>query len=303
MTTENPSTENAPTPGEAPEAGTSPDVPASTPAEAPSGASPSSGEAPAVSSTPAAEPSGEADQSSAAFPTASDFSWDSWDGTTDALPEPVRDWGKRIYDYRQGWVDTEMKTREADIQRLQEIYNGLIDGQEDPRVKEFSERNEAQLKEIEELKQSFGATQKEYEEYKAAVQKAIDDEAKAIADNFKATHSEIFKDPEKLSLLEELLGEDWDLEAIPEVMALSDTARAVARKARVEGTPDRYALQLAASVVSKPAAPRPGATITSGATGSAPTPHRATAGSGDAKTFDELRNNAVGRALKLAKRR
>ncbi|MBW2637510.1 MAG: hypothetical protein JRC86_08345, partial [Deltaproteobacteria bacterium] len=229
-------TEDTSAVGEVPEGGASSDVSTSTPAEAPTGASPSpagdvvSSQGTAASVDP--EPAAEVDQSSAAFPTASEFTWDSWDGTTDALPEPVRDWGKRIYDHRQGWVDSEMKAREADTIRLQEIYNGLIEGQEDPRIKEFTQKSEAHRKELEDLKKSYGATQQEYEEYKAAVQKAVDDEAKAIADTFKATHPEIFKDPKKLSLFGELLGEDWDLDAIPEVMALGDDARTVARKAR-----------------------------------------------------------------------
>ncbi len=240
----------------------------------------------------------ESSQESSPFPTADSFGWDAWDGTTDALPELVRTWGQKIYDHRQGWVDKEMKAREAETQRLQEIYSGLLDGIEDPRVAETSSALEKLQAKFDALEKSSSVTASEYEEYKAAMQKAVDEEAEAIATGFRAAHPEFFEDKAKLTLFGELLEEDWDLEAIPKVMALSGAARAVARQARVAGTPDKFALQLAGNTVSKPAAPRPGARITSGATGSAPSPHRAVAGAGDAKTFDDVRNNAVTRALR-----
>lgn len=273
----------------------------SGPAASPPAAAVDTGASPSESSEAAPETSVESSQEASSFPTAENFGWSDWDGKIDGLPEKAQPWAQQIYDHRQTWVDKEMESQGVETQRLQDIYTELISGQADPRVAEGVTALEKLQTKFDELERTSGLTTTEYEEYKAAMQKAVNDEAEAIATVFKSAHPEIFDDKAKLALFGELLEEDWDLEAIPKVMALGEAAQAVARQARVAGTPDKFALQLAGSTISKPAAPRPGATITAGAAGSAPPPHLAKAGSGDARTFDEIRNNAALRALKAVR--
>lgn len=281
-----------------------PDAEASVPVEA-SGSEASSSET--VDASPVVEAVGETptfevkETPSSAYAFVDEFGWDGWDGKIDMFPEEARPFAQRIYDHRQTWVDQELERGSAETIRLKDIYEDLLQGQEDPRVKETLEALTKLQGEHDNLVESSGLTKKEYEEYQGAVAQAVNDEAKAIADTFKTTYPEIFSDKEKRNLLGELLDEDWDLGSVPKVMALGETARAVARKARREGVPDGYALQLADTVVSKPATPRPGAKITAGADGPAPAPHGAKSGAGDAQTIEEKRKYAVSKAFRVHK--
>jgi hypothetical protein len=233
------------------------------------------------------------------FPNHDEFDWEAWDKKVDSLPEQVRGWSQRIYDDRQSWYDAELKKHDNEMASLRTIYDELIQGNADPRLATLtSERDELQAK-FASLEQTHKTVSTEYEEYKAALEEQVRAEGEAIAKQFREQNPEIFESEEKKKLFLELCEEDWDLDSIPQVMELGAEAMELARKARGEGVPDGYALQLARGSKPKPAKPRPAAKLTSGSEGASPRGHFTGTGKGDAKTMDEQRNHAVAKALRL----
>jgi hypothetical protein len=250
----------------------------------------------AARGTPVAD---SAQPASTTFPDHAAFRWDEWDKTPATLPEQVQPWAQRVYDSRQEWLDQELEKNSKEMGDLRSIYDEILSGNADPRVETMS----AELEEIRgkyaTLETESNKFRQEYEEYQAAINEQVRIQGEAIANQFRAAYPEIFEDTEKQTLFRLLLAEDWDLESIPKVMALGDEGRALARKARSEGTPDGYALQLAGSLRSKPAKPRPAARLTSGSDGSSPSGHFTGPGKGDAQTIDEQRDLAAAKALRL----
>jgi hypothetical protein len=232
------------------------------------------------------------------FPDHSTFKWDDWDSKVDSLPEPIRPWAQRVYDSREAWVDQELNTRTKEMDNLRAVYEELLQGNEDPRLADTVSKYEELQKTHNELEEKYKTTAREYEEYITAVNEQVRLQGEAIANQFRESFPEIFEDEAKHALFGELLDEDWDLENIPRVMALGEEAMALARKARAEGTPDVYALQLAERVRSKPAKPRAGARLTAGSEGAAPSANRAEPGKGDARNIDELRSYAIQKAMR-----
>ena len=111
---------------------------------------PVAGEPTAVASEPAAvgEP--------AAFPSAEEFGWDTWDGSYESFDEKVRPWGQKLHEHY-----TNISAAEVERARLQatedavqwkDMYNALAMGEEDPRVSqmgtELSQKN-AYVKQME----------------------------------------------------------------------------------------------------------------------------------------------------------
>tara|TARA_R110000796_G_scaffold200619_1_gene316628 strand:+ start:653 stop:1534 length:882 start_codon:yes stop_codon:yes gene_type:complete len=196
------------------------------------------------------------------FPSHEEFGWDDWDGSADALPEQLRGWGSQFGTY----YHKKMDTMASDMDQTREIYDALMGGHEDPRIEKMQgdltswqdkhAHSEGQLEYL----------QKEFNEYQQIVEEAIKQEANEYADEFASTNQDLFENEKLSEPFAELLEEGWILEHAAVAARLPQHLRDIARQAKSDGVPDTYALKLAQGAKSKPAKPRPGAAITSGAT-------------------------------------
>ena len=237
----------------------------------------------------------------ASFASSDDFGWDAWDGEIDTLPESVRPWGTRLSSHYTTQFEKQRAEENSETDRLRTIYESLMSGQEDPRTVELNAKLEALQHEHEELKSSSLLTTNEFTEYKKAVDRAIDEEAEAYAKWYQTKYPQFFGDKEVSKKFSELLEAGWDLDYAPAAMELSDEGLAIAQKALSENVPAHYAVELArksTATAAKPV-PRPGARITSGATGNHVTPNQLKPSASDeAKTFDDMRLIAAQNAFK-----
>lgn len=284
-------------------------APVATPApavEAPASApSPGSVASSATSSTPRAE--------------TPQFAWNSWEGSVDSLPESYRDVASNVLD----WGSKDREAKDEEISNLRSMYSALLVGDEDPRIGQYSGEIEELKKLLEEKDTTFSGLQ---EKYDALTNSSVQD----YVDRFWKEHPELANDEKKLQAFSKFLdpgneyGGAWDGYIAAELMGLSDEAIQLAVEAKKEGVSDKYALKLAkahsevqeykgrpsnkemaekiASAKAKEEAkrPRPAAKLTNGATGAA-RPAVAKKTLSDAKSFDEMRNLAAARALRVHK--
>jgi len=203
------------------------------------------------------------------FPDSTSFGWDSWDGAVDSLPEQVRGWGTSILDHNsKGW-----KAQLADAQTMGKIYEEMMHGNEDPRISEFSGKLAEGQTKFDELQAKFTAQESEYKESMAQMDAWRESEATKWAERFQRNHPEIAQDKEKVGLLIELLGEDFDDDIAVELLSLGSEAIKIARTARGAGTPAKYAYQLAKHH-STPVKPKPSpASLAMGGTGGGASRH------------------------------
>ena len=275
-------------------------------------------EAPAVAAPAAAAPAApaaevDASASSSEPPVSSEpavthesFNWDGWEGKSDTFPEDVRPWADRISAYHT----KQNEELQSNHTNLKSLYDSILTGAEDPRIKQFdetkagwdTERTEFLSKQTE-LQSGWDGSKQDLLNYEQAVFKYHVQQAEQQLEDFVNARPEILKDEAKYELFSGLLDEKWDLESADKLLQMTPEALAVARKARSEGVPAAYAIKFAEKAppqVQKPQ-PRPAATITSGAV-SRTTPHASSRGMGDAKSLEESRAMASARALKLHKR-
>jgi len=270
-------------------------------------------ESPAVSSSEAAASSSEAPVAAEVSASSSEpelthesFEWDSWEGGVDTFPESVRPWAQSVSDYystRYGKLENQHKN-------LQALYDSVLVGGEDPRIKQYetdrtswqTEREQYEAKQ-QELQASWDNDKSQFDAYEKAVYQYHVDQAGKQLEEFVNARPEILNDEVKYELFSSLLDEKWDLSSAGKLLDMPEAAVEIARKARAEGVPPAYALRFAEKQappqVQKPQ-PRPAATITSGAV-SRTTPHVSTRGMGDAKSLEESRAMASARALKIHK--
>lgn len=201
------------------------------------------------------------------FPSSDDFGWDEWAGDLETLPEEVRPWGVHLDKYYQ----TKMDGMSSDIDQTREIYEALIGGKEDPRLAEFQSTIANWEQKHLDVSSRYEALEKEYADYQKIVEEAIQAESEEYAKEFADKNPELFGDDELAESFADLLEEGWILEHAAEAARLPKAVLDVARQAKKDGVPDAYAIRLAKGAKSKPATPRPGAALTSGAT----TPARA----------------------------
>lgn len=234
------------------------------------------------------------------------FNWDGWEGDSDSFPEDIQPWADRISEHHTQYNDTLRKNH----QNLKELYDSILTGSEDPRIKEFAEsktgweteRTEFLAKQ-EELQNGWNTSKQNHEAYEQAVYKYHVDKAEQQLEEFVNARPEILTDEAKYELFSALLDEKWDLTSADKILKMSPEAAAIVRKAYSEGVPAAYAIRFAEKAppqVQNPQ-PRPAATITSGAV-SRTTPHASSRGMHDAKSLDESRAMASARAIKLHKR-
>ena len=201
------------------------------------------------------------------YPSSDEFEWNQWAGDIETLPEQVRPWGVGLDKYYQD----KMNGMSSDIDQTREIYEALLGGKEDPRIGEFQKSVEGLEQKYGDISSRYEALDKEYTDYQTTVRDAIEAESQEYAQEFAEKNPELFSNDELAESFADLLEEGWILEHAAEAARLPKAVLDVARQAKKDGVPDAYALRLAKGAKSKPATPRPGAALTSGAT----TPARA----------------------------
>lgn len=249
-------------------------APAATPAPAPAAPAAVNDSAPAdaappTTPTPAA---GGAPQEAAPaptqaeYPSADEFGWDEWDNDAEKLPEQIRGWYSKFSELSQSQLDklqTELKER----QELQNIYEQLLAGvEEDPRVGELTAKLEEAEAKLAELQSNGETSSARVQELEASIEQLHDFYAKQSVERFKRENAELLADPESRKKVTELL-DDWDLDSIPALVAMSDEQLEAAKSAKSEGMADHLAIKYATATVSAPKAnkPRKSAEVTAGA--------------------------------------
>ena len=122
-------------------------------------------------------------------------------------------------------------------------------------------------------------------------------ESQAYADDFQRTNKDLFEDPESAQKLTTLLEEGWGLEHAGEAARLSQASFEAARKAKLDGVPDGYAMRLAKGLTSDAQDPRPGATLTSGATTPARSAEQSEMSETEAMSLKDFRHHVARNAL------
>lgn len=248
----------------------------------------------------------EASEQPSAFPSADEFGWDDWKGEVDSLPEQIRGWATPMQTYYQKWADNRAASMVDDAQSLKELYNSLLEGKEDPRISEYA----AKIKELEEAQgtakteweSKYGELEKTYKDYQSNVEATIEREAEQYARWFKSENADLFEDDNLAATFVALLDEGWEMETAATAARLPAAALHAARQAKADGVPDEYALRLSGGAES-PSAPRPGASLTSGATSQARSSEQmALPDKVEATSFRDLRSQAARFALNPAKR-
>ena len=273
---------------------------------------------PAAASAPVAAPTPEVTPEPVAAETSSpEFNWAGWDGSSDSLPEDYREVGSKISD----WYKSTNNETQEELATLRSMYSAMLDGEEDPRVKQYYDELQALKAEHEQRNTAFSELEKNYE---ALTQSSVNE----YVDRFWKDHPELADNEEKLEVFAKFLenqndfGGAWDGYIAAKLMDLPEDAIQIAVQAKKDGVSDSYALKLAEAhnqvqtLEAKPSAedmakaaalaeakeeakkPRPAAKLTNGATGAA-RPQVAKKSMGDAKSFDEMRSLAAARALRV----
>ena len=144
--------------------------------------------------------------------------------------------------------------------------------------------------------------EKTYKDYQSNVEATIEREAEQYAKWFKSENADLFEDDNLAATFVALLDEGWEMETAATAARLPAAALNAARQAKADGVPDEYALRLSGGAES-PSAPRPGASITSGATSQARSSEQmALPDKVEATSFKDLRSQAARFALNPRKR-
>ena len=273
---------------------------------------------PAEAPAPVAAPMPEVTPEPVAAETSSpEFNWAGWDGSSDSLPEDYREVGSKISD----WYKSTNNETQEELATLRSMYSAMLDGEEDPRVKQYYDELQALKAEYEQRNTAFSELEQNYE---ALTQSSVNE----YVDRFWKDHPELADNEEKLEVFAKFLedqndfGGAWDGYIAAKLMDLPEDAIQIAVQAKKDGVSDSYALKLAEAhnqvqtLEAKPSAedmakaaalaeakeeakkPRPAAKLTNGATGAA-RPQVAKKSMGDAKSFDEMRSLAAARALRV----
>ena len=226
------------------------------------------------------------------------FDWVTWEGETDSLPDGARAWAAPFKThYSKG-----LEEKVSEAEELKKIYDSLLSENADPRVPDL----EAKIKELEEAgtastsewETKYSALEKQHQEYQATIEAAIEKEAEDYSKWFQQENPDIFENEALAEVFVGLMDEGWDMETAAKAVRLPAPLLQAARQAKADGVPDSYALRLAGRA-ERPAAPRPGAKLTAGAT--APARSREQAMLPDKvqpTSFKDLRNQVARTALK-----
>lgn len=233
-------------------------------------------------------------------PVLPEFDFETWEGQVDSLPEeyrPIGSYFENRYSSQIEDFNTKLSGANAELDQLRQLNDALLIGGEDPRIAQYQG-------EIESYKDKYSKLEEEYKQYQNHIDSMFENDAKKYADAFRAKNEEFFENEEKAAQLVALIEQDWDPEQAVQLLKLGEQAMEVAKKAKSDGVPDSYAIRLAETAVRRPApaAPRPGAKITSGATASS-TPNQEKMSLNDSSTLDDRRLIVARRAIKQAQGR
>ena len=232
------------------------------------------------------------------FPSHEEFGWDEWDGTSDALPEQLRGWGTQFGTYYHKKMDSMI----SDMDQTREIYEALMGGNEDPRVAQMQSDVDSWKEKHAHVVGQHEFLQKEFADYRNLVEDAIKQEANEYAEEFASNNKDLFENEALSGPFEKLLEEGWILEHAAVAARLPESVRDVARQAKSDGVPDAYALKLAQGAKSRPAKPRPGAALTSGATTPARSSEQVPLATNQPMSLKEFRTQVARNALSSKRR-
>jgi hypothetical protein len=234
--------------------------------------------------------------SQSSFPSAEDFDWNAWDMNPENLPELLHPWMKgALTPYVNEYQRTKdlLQAQENKYNQLRQMYDAVLVGGEDPRIKDFATKEQEFQQQLEQLNQRLADGDQRYEKY-------IEEESRQWAEAFADRYGEVLENEETMSSFNAF----WDYTGDPEVSIaiaqLPSEARIVAAQALKENSPPRIALQLARAKVSEvkgsPPEPRSSAFFTNGADGAGHTPETA-----DKSPFEDVDNFADYRSAVAAK--
>jgi hypothetical protein len=256
------------------------------------GASVSSVEVPAV-----------ADASTASTPeeTKPDFDWSSWDGTQESLPDDARSWHEKFSAHYAPKITTlEEQVREAAAQKS--YYDALVQGLEDPRVTELTQKLTQAQASLDEMKRTHEITASEHKKLTDQIQAAKKQEVEAQITTFFEKHKETLADATKYALFDELTDDEkssayFEFDDAIRLVNASPAVLAEAKNLRAQGVPSSRAVEIAEKYIAavEPQARR-GATIVAGAGGKR-SPTTAVATEKAEPSLDDMRLNAVSRHL------
>ena len=238
------------------------------------------------------------DAAPASFPSAEEFGWDEWDGGHEGLPEPLRPWGEKFGGYYAKQVEDQVAARVEALDRSAQIYRALLDGNDDPRLKEYQDQLAVWETKYNTLNSDVESEREKFLKYQEAGNSSIEAEAKEYADWFQRTNPDLYEDENKGLIFAGLLEEGWEMETAAEAARLSVPEIRAAREAKNEGVPDAYAIRLAVGAKKSSPAPRPGAKITAGATTPVRSAEQTAAEPPRPSNLRDLRSSIAAKALK-----
>lgn len=202
-------------------------------------AAPAAEAAPAA--TPSAAPAPDATPAAAvtpAFPGHDAFSWDSWDGKPDALPEPVRGWASKL----EGHYTKEATAREAEAKELRELYERLTTDSEDPRVGETKAELDKAKAEHAEKVADYEKQLARYQAWEQELDKVRSAESARQVEEFKTANGWIWDNGPIEQLANELVDEEFTPTDLPVILRLPpdliEAARKLCRELVASGTKD-----------------------------------------------------------------
>jgi len=271
----------------APVADTPVAAPAAAPVDAPAEAAPVAAEATAA----VADVSPDTEKVSAPEELKTGYDFTGWDGQVDSLPEENRHTANGVASYYTALAES----RNEESSRMQQIYEALISGDEDPRVAQLTQDQTA-------LQAKFDTAASEHKAYKKQVEAFHASQAEAEAKRFIHENSKALETPKQREVFGTLLDQGWNQHSAVKLLSMAPEAIKLAQEAKNDGVPDHHAIKMADLMTRRAApAPRDSARITSGATTTTSRPYGAENSVTDAKTLNEKRRLAVARAIRSAK--
>jgi len=214
--------------------------------------------------------------------SALEFNPESWDGNIESLPENLKGpvqflhrqleggYTKKFQDLSDQRKDFETNREQTerdlalwrverdDIVNERNLLKTLLDGNDDPRIAELTQKND-------EFRQQLAALQGEYEQYQQVVDADVQEQAANYARRFREANADIFNSEEKRSQLSALMKEGWGPETGAKLVGQAEQVVTLANELREKGTPEDISVEHALLSLNQPRAPRPAAQLTSGA--------------------------------------
>lgn len=223
------------------------------------------------------------------------FRVDDWDLKPESLPERIRPVAERLTSHYSEEIGRLSKQLEEN-RELHELYREIVEGKEDPRLKEYvsaKEELEASLKAIEEERDQYRTN---LERLTSEVQKREDERIQKEFEAYQREHAWMFDDGPMQDQALKLLDEGWQTDTLPDVLKLPKEELAFARQKMKENPSAQKEIVELAKLRSKKRRPS-SANLVGGAetpTITSPTPNEEVS----AEPSGSLSEQAVQRALR-----